>query len=183
MANYENTEIYKIICLDIDVKEFYIGHTTNIKQRDNTHKQNCNPNHSKSDMNLYKFIREHGGYDNRHMEIIESYKCENLNQACEREQYWIEQMNPELNDRKANLTAEEKRLYRNEWKRNSVRHHEYNIEYAKKHTPEQKAHILLKQRERYALQTPEQKAKYNQSRKDKREKSNIAMMDALVAIN
>ena len=34
MANYENTEIYKIICLDIDVKEFYIGHTTNIKQRD-----------------------------------------------------------------------------------------------------------------------------------------------------
>ena len=57
------------------------------------------------------------------------------------------------------------------------------IEYAKKHTPEQKAHILLKQRERYALQTPEQKAKYNQSRKDKREKSNIAMMDALVAIN
>jgi predicted GIY-YIG superfamily endonuclease len=50
MPNYQNTIIYKIICLDTDVKEFYVGHTTNKKRREKDHKDCCSPNHCKSKM-------------------------------------------------------------------------------------------------------------------------------------
>lgn len=157
MADYTNTHIYKLHCLNTDVKEFYIGHTTNPKQRDITHKARSNEENQKSHMKLYQFIREHGSYDNWFMTIIEQINCSCFEEAVIREQFWIDQLKPTLNEYKAIQTEEDLKKQRAEWKRNSVSHHEYNKQYNKTLTPEQKAQRLLKQRERYANQTREQK--------------------------
>ena len=42
--NYQNTIIYKIICKDMNIKDVYVGHTTNFIQRKNSHKQDSNSN-------------------------------------------------------------------------------------------------------------------------------------------
>ena len=47
LANYSNTIIYKIICKNEDIKDVYIGHTTNYQQRYRLHKSNCNNDSSK----------------------------------------------------------------------------------------------------------------------------------------
>ena len=157
MADYTNTHIYKLHCLDTDVKDFYIGHTTNPKQRDITHKARSNEKNKESHIKIYQFIREHGGYDNWFMTIIEQPNCNSFEEAVTREQFWIDQLKPTLNEYKAIQTEEELKKQKAEWKRNSVSHHEYNKQYNKTLTPEQKAQRLLKQRERYANQTREQK--------------------------
>jgi len=98
LANYSKTVIYKIQCKDENVSDIYIGHTTNFKQRNNLHKSNCNIVTSKGyNYKIYKIIRENGGWDNWNMTIIEEYPCENVNQARERERYWIEKESSSLN--------------------------------------------------------------------------------------
>ena len=42
--DYSNTIIYKIVCKDQNIKDIYVGHTTNFVQRKHAHKQNCNNN-------------------------------------------------------------------------------------------------------------------------------------------
>ena len=167
MADYANTHIYKLHCLNTDVKEFYIGHTTNPKQRDINHKARTNANNCKSNMKLYQFIRKHGGYDNWYMKILQKYNYNSFEEAIEREQFWIDELKPQLNDYKAVISEEQKKINAAEWKRNSISHHEYNKKYSKNLTDEQKEQKLLKQRERYANQTREQKDARNAKLREK----------------
>ena len=37
--DYSNTMFYKIVCKDLDIKDFYVGHTTDFKTRKNCHKR------------------------------------------------------------------------------------------------------------------------------------------------
>ena len=46
---------------------------------------------------IYKIIRENGGWDNWDMKIIENYPCQNINEAKNRERYWIEKESSTLN--------------------------------------------------------------------------------------
>ena len=39
--DYSNTVIYKITCRDLNIKDLYVGHTTNFVQRKYSHKQSC----------------------------------------------------------------------------------------------------------------------------------------------
>ena len=98
LANYKNTVIYKIICKDKTITDIYIGHTTNFKQRNKLHKSTCNVVSLKGyNYKIYKIIRENGGWDNWNMTIIEEYPCESVNEARERERYWIEKESSQLN--------------------------------------------------------------------------------------
>ena len=98
LANYKNTVIYKIICKDETITDIYIGHTTNFKQRNKLHKSTCNVESLKGyNYKIYKIIRENGGWDNWNMIIIEEYPCESVNEARERERYWIEKESSQLN--------------------------------------------------------------------------------------
>lgn len=164
MPDYQNTIIYKIICLDTEVKEFYVGHTTNKKQREKCHRDNCNPNHCKSKYKLYDFIINHGGWERFYIEVIEEYPCTNVKEARTREQYWITELKPELNDKAEVITDEERRLKKAEWKRNSVSHHAYNLNYAKNLTPEQKQRKSEKQKEWWSNISPEKREEYNLNR-------------------
>lgn len=98
MVKYDETFIYKICCKNPEIKNIYVGHTTNFRRRKWEHKSNCyNENKRCYDFNVYSFIRENGGFDNWDMILIEEFKCENKLQAHQRERFWIENLNATLN--------------------------------------------------------------------------------------
>ena len=98
LANYENTVIYTIHCKDETVNDTYVGHTTDIYQRYRAHRSCTHNENSKSyNLQLYKTIRENGGWNNWNMLMIEDYPCKNVIEARERERYWIEFLSSSLN--------------------------------------------------------------------------------------
>lgn len=96
MKENKITGIYKIT--NIITGEFYIGSSKNIKQRWVSHKnpafQAQHPN-----VKLYQVITQYG-LDNFTFEIIEE-----TNNLKEREQYWVDQLKPSYNVRRANGRA------------------------------------------------------------------------------
>ena len=72
MPDYNNGFIYKLCCKDVNIKEIYVGSSTNYKQRKQSHKSDCtNENSKRYNSCAYQFIRDNGGWDNWSMiEII-----------------------------------------------------------------------------------------------------------------
>ena len=71
-VNYENTMFYKLVCNDLHVQDFYVGHTTHWSNRLHKHKTAChNPKVQQSNYKIYKSIRANGGWDNWSMVLIE----------------------------------------------------------------------------------------------------------------
>jgi len=96
--DYSNTIFYKIQCKNPDVKELYIGHTTNFVQRKYAHKRSCTVETSTNyNCKVYNVIRENGGWNNWKMEIIAFHDCENHYAARKLEQQYFEQYNATLN--------------------------------------------------------------------------------------
>ena len=74
--DYNNTIIYKIVCNNLDIKDVYVGHTTDFTKRKHQHKHICNNVNSKShNFKVYNSIRENGGWDNWSMIEIEKFEC------------------------------------------------------------------------------------------------------------
>lgn len=96
--DYSNTIIYKITCKNTDVKDIYVGHTTNYSKRKYSHMQ-CSSNDKYTSYNnkLYTKIREHGGWDNWNMDIIQTYNCKDLYEARVKEQHHYVELNANLN--------------------------------------------------------------------------------------
>jgi hypothetical protein len=108
--DYSKCVIYKIVCLDPEIENCYVGHTTNFKSRKSAHKQNCNVKEKRDyGSYVYNFIRENGGWDNWNMVIIEDFDCENYLQARQREQYWITELKASLNKIDSFTTTEEQK--------------------------------------------------------------------------
>jgi hypothetical protein len=100
--DYSKTVIYHFVCEDTNIKCSYVGSTTNFIKRKSNHKVSCcNENHKDYNFRLYQAIRSNGGWNNWNMKPLEEYPCENQTQQLIREQYWIEQLKPELNCKKA----------------------------------------------------------------------------------
>ena len=60
--DFSKTIMYRIVCKNPEIKECYVGSTTDFKSRKQRHKHNCNSEHSKHyNINVYQFIREHNG--------------------------------------------------------------------------------------------------------------------------
>ena len=98
MINYNNTIIYKIYCKDKNIKEVYIGSTTNFTQRKWGHKTKCtNPKDRHHNQYKYKFIRENGGWDNWIMEILEKVNCKDKKEQLFNERKWFDKFNTTLN--------------------------------------------------------------------------------------
>ena len=81
---HQNTEIYKIVCNDPEVKHLYVGSTTNFVKRKSHHKRNVN--NPKNNFKIYKIIRENGGWDNWKMLLVEKYPCSSKREAEAREE-------------------------------------------------------------------------------------------------
>jgi hypothetical protein len=96
--DYSNTIIYKIACKDTEIKDVYVGHTTNFVQRKHSHKQGCNnPKSSNYDCKLYNTIREKGGWTNWRMEILNFFNCFDHYEARQKEQEYFISLNANLN--------------------------------------------------------------------------------------
>jgi predicted GIY-YIG superfamily endonuclease len=103
--DYSNTHFYKIICRDLNIKDCYVGHTTNFSKRKNAHKNNCVKNNS---VRLYSFIRENGGFNNFDMILIDIVKCDNRLEALKKEREYIEVLQASLNQLTPVATDEDK---------------------------------------------------------------------------
>lgn len=125
---YQNTIIYKIVCNDLLVKDFYIGHSTNLKQRKYLHSKSCkNENDKLYNSKLYKKIRDNGGFNNWDIILVEKHPCNDINEAKKRERYFIEELKPTLN---GNLPTRNM----NEWRKDNKDHiQKYEKEYREKH--------------------------------------------------
>ncbi len=96
--DWSKCSMYRIVCKDIEIKEVYIGQSSNLIKRRNKHKSCCNNPKCKSyNYPVYKFIRENGGFDNWEVILIEYYPCKNKEEALARERYWKEFYNAKLN--------------------------------------------------------------------------------------
>ena len=148
LANYSKTVIYKVICIDDNIKDVYVGHTINFTRRRNEHKNSCNNEKRKSfNYKLYKIIRENGGWNNWSMIEVEKYPtCENRLQAGTKEKYWYEKLNANINCHKPTRTKkeycqdnkEEIKKYRDDHKEEKKKYREDNKEKIKKYRDDNK---------------------------------------------
>jgi len=114
--DYSNTVFYRIVCNDLNIKDCYIGHTTNFIKRKQSHKKCCNIETNKCfNLKVYKFIRENGGWINWSMIMIEQISCENFNEACKIERKFLEEYNATLNINIPYRTQEEYKEYKKQY--------------------------------------------------------------------
>ena len=96
--NYANCMFYRLVCRDPTVKEVYVGHTTDESNRRRKHKNDCtNEKGAKYNFFVYRFIRDHGGFDNWQMLVEEKLAVADDVAARLRERYWCEHFNATLN--------------------------------------------------------------------------------------
>ena len=96
--NYSNSSIYKIVCKDIDIKDCYVGSTTNLIKRKHQHKNNCNNVNGKGyNYYVYRFIRDHGGFDNWDIILIEKFDCKTKEELHRKERFYLETLGATLN--------------------------------------------------------------------------------------
>jgi len=122
--------IYKLVCLDTDIKDIYVGSTTSFKHRKYQHKNSCyNEKSAGYNRNVYKFIRENGGWGNWDMILVESYPCKSSLDLHKREREIIEELKSTLNKNIPSRTNKE-------W-------YDDNKEYMKEHYEKNKEQTIL----------------------------------------
>ena len=53
--DYSKTIMYKLVCFDLNIKDIYVGHTTDFIRRRAQHKQTCNNSNCKAYNSFCKF--------------------------------------------------------------------------------------------------------------------------------
>ena len=97
-----NYWIYQWKCKTEICNDFYIGHTNNYEKRKQEHIKSCINSKTKNHhCKIYQCIRANGGIDNWEMVILEQFCAKNRKEAEQKEQEYIDKMNPSLNMCKA----------------------------------------------------------------------------------
>jgi len=108
--DYQKSIIYKWLCKDPGITEIYVGSTTNWYSRTKDHKGHLVQENSKAyNTPKYRFIRDHGAWDNWRMIEIEKYPCRDKRELEAREQFWIDELAPKLNSMPAYRSESEKK--------------------------------------------------------------------------
>ena len=94
MKNYNNSFIYKLYCKDENIKDFYIGSTTNLERRIREHKSRCN---NKGQKILYTCINNNKGFNNWEFKILCNKKLNNKKELWDLEREYILKYEPTLN--------------------------------------------------------------------------------------
>jgi hypothetical protein len=116
----------------------YVGMTANLIDRKSKHKHTCNNENSKNyNLNVYRNIRENGGWDNFCVEPLEELECENRLEGSKRERYWYNIEGGELNTYIPNQTKTESNAI------NYANNREERIELQKIYNAEHRAEIKL----------------------------------------
>jgi hypothetical protein len=162
--------IYKIICNDENIKDCYVGSTSNFKVRKWDHKRLSNDENSK--FKIYETIRNNGGWNNWTMLPIAEHKEITVIQARIKEEEQRVLLNASMNSRAAFRTAEELREIENERKKKNRQTEEGKIKEQKQqelYRELNKDIINEKQKERYKLNDDDWKQKRNEKIKERRQ--------------
>ena len=122
--DYSQGKIYKIVYKE-DETQFYIGATAKVyvSNRISLHRLRSK---ERTENKLYKFINEHGGWNNFSIQIIEYYPCKSLVELNKREAHWIHEIKPTLNTIAPPFDpAERKQKYLEKARENYKKHPEY----------------------------------------------------------
>ena len=96
--DYSKTYIYKLCCKDVAVTEIYVGSTINFAERKRMHRSCCtNELGKKYNTNPYLFIREHGGWSNWDMVLVDTVDVSNRLEGHKAERGYIESLGATLN--------------------------------------------------------------------------------------
>ena len=105
---FNKSFVYKIVCKDINIKNLYVGSTTNFQKRYTHHKSCCNDENGKEyNKYLYQFIRTNNGFDNFEMILIEEVNVNNALELRQKEREYFELLRADLNKQYPNRTAKE----------------------------------------------------------------------------
>ena len=186
--------VYKLCCIDPEIKEIYVGSTKNLRVRKNQHKHYCNnENEKKYNFNVYQFIRANGGFNNWSIIQLERVEFNTKYELHARERYYIELLKAGLNkfiptrtykeysEENKEHIKERQKSYREQNKENiqesSKTYFKENkekcIEYAKKYYDDNKEIINDKKklyREKNKEKIKEYNKKYHERNKDNKTK-------------
>ena len=144
---YNNGIIYKLCCKDTTIKDIYVGSTCAFRMRKNSHKSHCtNENSNAYNYNVYKFIRDHGGWDNWDMIEIKKVNCETKRELEKEERAVLEQLGGTLNKHVPSRSKEEKKEKK---KVRDQKNKDKISEWHQLHYEANKETILEKQREKF----------------------------------
>jgi hypothetical protein len=143
-----------LVCRDINIKEIYVGATTNWIKRKGLHKCRCtNENYNNS--KVYQYIRANNGWKNWNMIMIEKYPCETQHESAMRERFWTETLGATLN---SNVQGRTNKEYQET-------HKEKIAEYRETHK-EEAAEYQAEYRETHKEQIAEYRAEYKETHKE-----------------
>ncbi len=114
--DYTNTIIYKIQHTDKE-ELIYVGHTTDFTKRKSAHKLITRSEKNKAyNRNLYKMIRDNGGWESFNMIEIKKFSCTNKREAEAEEDKVMREYKATMNMirafRTTEDTKEDARIYR-----------------------------------------------------------------------
>jgi len=145
--DYSNACIYKISCLDDSVDKLYIGSTVNLYKRQLCHKSHCyNENSNHYNYDVYKCIRNNGGWNNWTFTIIKQVQVNNKRELEAIEcKYVIDYGDKCLNHRRPYRTRGE---YYEENKEHLLQYKKQWWQKNKKHNAEKKKQYRINNLER-----------------------------------
>jgi len=125
--------IYWITCNNTNIKDSYVGHTTDYENRYSRHKNSCND--VTNTIRLYETIRQNDGWENWNMTILEKMNEETtFEEAREREEHYRIGLQATLNTNRCYVDETEKKINNIEnvklWRKNNTE--EYN-DYQRNH--------------------------------------------------
>lgn len=143
--DYSKNVIYKLICCDPNVTEFYVGSTVNFRNRKSLHKTACtNSNNKAYNQKKYQIIRANGGWENWRMVQIEHFPCNNSRESEAREQHFIDTLNATLNSIKSFCTETEHKEYQKQYQ---IEHKDEIKDYQKQYYQDNKDEIRKQQKQ------------------------------------
>jgi hypothetical protein len=170
--------VYKLCCIDPEIKEIYIGSTKNLRVRKGQHKYDCNTENNKNNkMKVYQFIRNNGGFDNWDIVQLERFEFNTKYELHARERHFIELLKPSLNKQKPTRTKKEwNQENKEEIKENVKQYYEKNkkeiLEYHKNYNKENKEKIKQYNNKKYCENKDEIRDRQRIYREKNREKIN-----------
>jgi len=138
--NYQNSVIYKICCKDPEIKDIYVGSTTNFKRRMSNHKSICNNEKSeKYNLPVYRFIRDTGGFENWSIVKIRDVCCKDKYDLVAEERKEFEKLDATLNSQYPRRSKKEYfKKYREE---NKEKERERNKDYREKNKEKERERL------------------------------------------
>lgn len=174
VIDYATREIifYRFVCNNPNIINTYCGSTIDFTKRKYKHKSHCNNENAKEyHFLIYKTIRNNGGWDNWKMLEIERKIVKDKTESLQREQYWIEYYNAQMNMNNAKKNENYDKEYNDNNKDKHKQYREQNRDKIKQYHKEYRQQNKDKVLQRDKKYREQNRDKITQYRKEYREQN------------